>query len=127
MRTVADTPPDVKEEKLPSQLVEGVQAEGTRTTITIPAGEVGNQLPIKIVSERWYSPELKTVVKTLNSDPRTGDTVYHLTSLQRSEPSRTLFEVPSDYTVVDDSSADLMKEHKIMMERTFERSADKKQ
>jgi hypothetical protein len=84
---------------LGKQLVEGVEAEGTRTTITIPAGEIGNERPIEIVNERWYSPELQLVVMTRVSDPRSGETTYKLTNISRLEPARSLFEVPSDYTV----------------------------
>lgn len=86
-------------ESLGKQTIEGVEAEGTRTTITFPAGSMGNERPINIVSERWYSPELQTVVMTRHSDPRFGETNYRLTNINRSEPARTLFEVPSDYTL----------------------------
>jgi hypothetical protein len=116
MHTESDAQPG-KEEKLPSQLIEGVMADGTRSTITIPAGEVGNERAIDIVSERWYSPELKTVVMTKHSDPRMGETVYKLTGLQRAEPSRTLFEVPADYTLRDDSNSETLKEQKMMIEK----------
>ena len=86
-------------EDLGKQTIEGVEAQGTRVTITIPAGEIGNERPIEIVSERWYSPELQMDVMTRHSDPRTGETTYRLTNINRSEPSKSLFEVPSDYTV----------------------------
>lgn len=86
-------------ESLGKQTVEGVEAEGTRTTITIPAGEIGNERPIQIVSERWYSPELQTVVMTKRNDPLAGETTYRLTNINRSEPDRSLFEVPADYKV----------------------------
>ena len=89
---------EVKED-LGKQMVEGVQAEGTKSTITIPAGEIGNERPIEIISERWYSPELQLVVMTRHSDPRSGETTYKLTNINRSEPAKSLFEVPSDYTV----------------------------
>ncbi len=108
--------PDTKEETLPSQMMEGVQAQGTRTTVTIPAGQVGNERPIEIISERWYSPELKLVVMTKHSDPRMGETVYKLTRLQRTEPSHSLFEVPADYTVKNDSLAEMDAQKKMMME-----------
>ena len=88
-----------KVEKLASQTIEGVLAEGQKITHTIPAGAIGNEQPIDIVDERWYSPELQTVVMTRHSDPRSGETVFRLTNINRSEPARTLFEVPSDYTV----------------------------
>jgi len=90
---------ETKTEKLDARSIEGVQAEGTRTTTTIPAGEIGNEQPIQIVNERWYSPELQIVVMTRHSDPRFGETSYRLTNIQRGEPASTLFQVPSDYTV----------------------------
>lgn len=86
-------------EQLGKQTIEGVEAEGTRTTVTIPAGEIGNERAIEIVSERWYSPELQLVVMTRHSDPRFGETTYKLTNINRAEPAKSLFEVPSGYTV----------------------------
>jgi len=91
---------EVKQE-LGKQTIEGVEAEGTRTTITIPAGEIGNERPIEIVTERWYSPELQLVVMSRHSDPRTGETTYKLTNINRAEPAKSLFEVPAGYTVKD--------------------------
>lgn len=92
-------------EKLGKQNIEGVDAEGTRSTVTIPAGEIGNERPIEIVNERWYSEELQTVVMTKHSDPRTGETTYKLTNINRSEPAKLLFEVPSDYTIKEGMTA----------------------
>ncbi len=90
---------NTKTESLGKQTIEGVEAEGTRTTVTIPAGEIGNALAIDIVNERWYSTALQTVVMTRQSDPRFGETVYRLTNIDRSEPDKSLFQVPADYTV----------------------------
>jgi hypothetical protein len=89
-------------ESLGKQTIEGVLAEGTRTTMTIPAGKIGNEQPIQIVWEKWYSPELQTIVLSKHSDPLVGETTYRLTNIVRSEPARTLFEVPSDYTVKEE-------------------------
>jgi len=86
-------------EQLGTQTIEGVAAEGTRTTVTIPAGQMGNEQPIIIVTERWYSPELQVTVMNKRTDPRTGTTTYKLTNVNRSEPSPALFQVPADYTV----------------------------
>jgi len=96
--------PDIKSDSLGKQTIEGVAAEGTRSTVTIPAGVIGNELPIQSVSERWYSPELQTIVMTKRSDPRFGDTVYRLTNIQRTEQPSSFFEVPSDYSVKDEMS-----------------------
>ncbi len=84
--------PNLKTEALGKQAVEGVQADGRRTTMTIPAGQAGNDLPIHIVAESWYSSELQTTVLSKRSDPRNGDTVTRLANISRSEPAHTLFE-----------------------------------
>src|SRR2546427_766035 len=68
-------------ESLGTQTVEGVEAEGTRTTTTIPAGAIGNERAIEIVDERWYSPPLQTVVITSHNDPRAGENVDYLPNL----------------------------------------------
>ena len=95
----------VKKESLGTQMINGVNAEGTRITHTIPAGQIGNDKPIQIVFERWYSPDLQIVVKSTRSDPRFGTTTYALTNVQRAEPSAALFTVPSDYTVKEGGPA----------------------
>jgi hypothetical protein len=91
-----------KNEDLGTQVIEGVSATGTRTVMTIAAGEIGNDRPIDVVSERWYSPDLQVVVMTKNSDPRSGETVYRLTNISRTEPAHDLFEVPADYSVKEE-------------------------
>jgi hypothetical protein len=90
---------EVNRESLGAQTIEGIQAEGTRITFTIPAGKIGNERPIVTVNERWYSPELQAVVMSKNSDPRSGETTYRLTNLNRNEPDSALFQVPADYTI----------------------------
>jgi hypothetical protein len=94
-----------KTEALGKRAIDGVEAEGSRSTITIPAGEVGNERDIHIVTERWYSPELQTVVLSKHSDPRMGETTYSLTNIKRGDPHPSLFQVPSDYTMVNDEGA----------------------
>ncbi len=88
-----------KVESLGRQTIEGVPADGTRTVTTIPAGEMGNEQPIQIVSERWYSPDLQTIVLSRHNDPRSGETITRLVNISRAEPAHSLFEVPADYKV----------------------------
>ena len=90
---------EAKKEPLGKQHLEGVECEGTRETTTIPAGEMGNELPINIITESWYSPELQVTVLRKFNDPRYGEDVFRLTNINRTEPSKDLFTVPSDYTV----------------------------
>ncbi|HYA61963.1 MAG TPA: hypothetical protein VED66_02100 [Candidatus Sulfotelmatobacter sp.] len=89
----------LKKEDLGVQTINGISAQGTRYTRTIPAGQVGNANPIMITNEQWYSPDLQVVVKSTRTDPRFGVTTYTLSNIQRTEPAATLFTVPSDYTV----------------------------
>lgn len=86
-------------ENLGTQAQEGVDATGTRTTVTIPEAAIGNAKPIMIVSERWLSPELQVEVSSTHRDPRFGETTYRLTGIVRGEPEKALFEVPGDYTL----------------------------
>ena len=86
-------------ESLGTRTIEGVECEGTRTTVTIPAGQIGNEQPIVITSERWYSHKLQTEVLSTRHDPRMGDTTFKLVNLSQAEPPASLFQVPPDYTV----------------------------
>ena len=95
---------EAKKDSLGKQNIEGVECDGTRETMTIPAGEMGNELPINITTESWYSPELQVTVLRKFNDPRYGEDVYRLTNINRSEPSKDLFAVPSDYTVKEGRS-----------------------
>jgi hypothetical protein len=89
----------IAREDLGSQTMEGVNATGSRSTTTIPAGAIGNVQPIKIVAEQWFSPDLQVLVMTKYSDPRSGETTYRLQNIVRAEPDRSLFTVPPDYTL----------------------------
>jgi len=95
--------PDEKREEVKEDLgtknIEGVDCTGTRRTITIPAGEVGNEKAISIVTETWFSAAIDAVVESSTDDPRYGKTTYQLTNVQLSEPARTLFEPPADFKV----------------------------
>jgi|SRR5215831_4326823 len=85
----------VKHEDLGTQTIEGVSAQGKRETVTIPAGEIGNERPIEIVTETWFSPDLHTMVLRKHSDPRLGDSTYRLTDIKRNEPDASLFQPPA--------------------------------
>ncbi len=90
-----------KTESLGTRVIEGVVAEGTRSTETIPAGSIGNNREIVITNEVWRAQDLKAVVLSKRVDPRMGEMTYQLENIQRSEPSSTLFDVPADYTVIE--------------------------
>jgi len=107
-KSAAAVPAPVDED-LGAQEVNGVLAKGTRTTINIPVGQIGNDRALQVVNERWYSDELGMIVKSSNSDPRFGTTTYELVNISRVAPDPSLFQIPADYTV---------NEEKAMFKRT---------
>lgn len=93
------TAPTSKSESLGTQTIEGLIAEGHRTTITFSEGTVGNDREFVSTMETWQSQELGMTVLSKNSDPRTGERTEKLINVSRTEPDASLFQVPSDYTI----------------------------
>lgn len=94
-------PQDAKEESLGQKMVEGVMADGKRVTTVLPAGAIGNQQPITVQSEQWFSPDLEILLMTRHNDPRSGETTYTVTNIIRAEPQAGLFDLPADYTILE--------------------------
>ena len=86
-------------ESLGKQMMEGVNAEGTRYVSTIEVGAIGNDRPIQISSESWYSPDLQMVIMSKHSDPRTGEESLRVTNISRGEPAAYLFQLPAGYQI----------------------------
>ncbi len=93
--------PPPKTESLGNQMIEGVNCQGTRSVTEIETGAIGNDRPIEITSERWFSPGLQTVVMTRRNDPRTGEEIFRLTNVIRGEQPADLFQVPPTYQLQD--------------------------
>jgi len=91
--------PNVQTVSLGTKTIDGLTVQGTRRTRTIPVGQIGNDRPIVITREAWYSPDLQIVISSTRSDPRFGTTTYQLTNINRADPPQSLFTVPQDYTV----------------------------
>jgi hypothetical protein len=89
----------LKKESLGTQVINGLSAEGTRITHMIPAGQMGNDKPISIVTETWFSKDLQENIMIKRNNPWSGTTTYKLTNIQRTEPAATMFQVPSDFTI----------------------------
>jgi hypothetical protein len=97
----AEPEPKVTFERLGTQQMDGLVVIGQRVTRTYPAGAVGNDAPITVTSETWRSDELGLIVVHKDLDPRTGDHEIRVTSITRVEPAADLFQVPADYTFMD--------------------------
>jgi hypothetical protein len=95
--------PEMKQEDLGTQEIEGVAAQGHRNTTTWAAGSQGNDRPFQVVNETWFSPDLKEMVLSKTVDPRSGENTNKLINISRSEPSADLFIPPADFQVVDET------------------------
>jgi len=107
--TAANSPgqaprPEISNENLGSQTIDGLLAEGTRTTTTWPTGSIGNDRPITSTEERWMSRDLGMEVMSKRSDLRSGETTMKLTNISRSEPDASLFQPPAGAEIVDPSN-----------------------
>lgn len=87
---------------LGSRNINGLNATGTRVTLTIPAGAIGNNQPIPVIRETWVSTDLKVPLLITSSDPRFGNSTMQLTNIVRSEPDPALFSIPADYRIIND-------------------------
>jgi hypothetical protein len=95
-RSLSKGPFGAQRSSLGTRVIEGTEAAGIRDSLTIPAGRMGNEKPIELSYERWYSQELQLLVLSRYSDPRFGETAYRVVNLRREEPAPSLFGVPSD-------------------------------
>lgn len=91
--------PEVVLESLGDSQIGGVAATGQRQTTTYPVGVLGNELPIVVTKDTWYSPDLRMVVGSEERDPRFGTISYSVEVLSTEEPDSALFELPADYRV----------------------------
>ena len=86
-------------ESLGTKILEGVAVEGTRTTFEIPVGQIGNDKPVAVVTEKWFSPELQVVVLSRHVDPIAGEHIFRLVNIKKGEPPADLFTVPGNFKI----------------------------
>jgi len=74
-------------DSLGQQSIGDLTTIGTRETITVSAGTLGNDRPLNLAVTR--------------SDPSLGTFDIHLNVQSRTDPSPDLFTIPADYTIQD--------------------------
>lgn len=94
--------PETTREEIGTETIEGLPVKGVRMTQTWPAGALGNDRPLSIVTESWYSPELRINLLTERTDPRYGEQTVRVTQLDRQEPDAALFAIADEYKVVNE-------------------------
>jgi len=92
---------EISREDLGEQTIQGVLATGTRTTVTTPAGAVGNDAPLVRTMEVWMAKSIGVAVRSLTDDPRTGKRNRELVELSQGEPDPSIFRAPEGYQVVN--------------------------
>jgi hypothetical protein len=86
-------------ESLGSDTIDGINVVGSRETVSINAGVVGNSQPLATTREFWYSPDLQVNLSIIRKDPREGTQVIRVIDLSRSEPDPAMFQVPAGFVV----------------------------
>jgi hypothetical protein len=81
--------------------VNGAEVVGTRETLTINPGAVGNDRAISVVNEFWYSPQLGINVVEKRQDPQDGAMTFIVDQITLGEPDARFFELPSGFHIDD--------------------------
>jgi hypothetical protein len=90
----------VQRDQLGTKNIDGFQTTGERVTRTIAPGEIGNEKPIEVVTERWVTADLQLPLLFVHTDPLMGTATTKVTNVTRGEPDASLFQVPSDYKLI---------------------------
>jgi len=95
-------------EDLGKQFIQGVETEGTHDRMTYNPGSFGNDRPVNVENEFWWSPALGLNLLSIKKDPRIGKQTFTVTSLTLGEPDPSLFALPAGFTVVDHRSSEVI-------------------
>jgi len=85
---------------LGKKTIDGLEAIGTRETRTFSLGAFGNDKPVAVVKEIWYSPQLQYNLSVTRLDPRNGTQKLEVTDLKLGEPGPEFFATPDGYRLV---------------------------
>jgi hypothetical protein len=90
-------------EDLGTTMIEGVEAHGTRMTITTPAGEIGNDRPLVRTEENWSAPGIGQL-REVSDDAQSGRHTREVVSLSLTDPDPALFQPPEGYEVTTETA-----------------------
>jgi len=80
---------------------DGLRATGQRRQYTLPIGVVGNEKPIVVTVDQWFSPELSLIVARTGTTSIAGEFGMQVENIVHGEPDAGLFLIPADYRRVD--------------------------
>jgi uncharacterized protein YecT (DUF1311 family) len=87
-------------EDLGKKTIDGLEVIGTRETRTFNSGAFGNDKPVVVTKEIWYSPQLQFNLSVTRLDPRSGMQKFDVTDLKLGEPGPEWFAIPDGYRLV---------------------------
>ena len=87
-------------ESLGTKTMDGLDVQGTRETTTYRPGAFGNDKPVVVTKEIWYSPLLQFNLSTTRIDPRNGTQKLEVADLKLGEPGAEWFAMPDGYRLM---------------------------
>ncbi len=87
---------------LGKKTIDGLEVIGTRETRTFNPGAFGNDKPVVVTKELWYSPQLQFDLSVTRIDPRNGTQKLEVTELKLGDPGPDWFAIPDGYRLVSD-------------------------
>jgi hypothetical protein len=96
-----DPRPEITNEDLGIRRIAGMEATGRRRTEIIPAGQEGNDLPLKLITETWTSIKDHIVLMVVTDNPGVGHYSWEITNLTLGTPDSAFFTPPTNYPVWD--------------------------
>jgi hypothetical protein len=88
-------------EDLGPQYIGGLETLGTREERLIEPGTIGNDRPIAVSREYWYSPQLGINLISKRTDPRFGIQNFVLSDIVVADPDAKLFAPPNGSKIID--------------------------
>jgi uncharacterized protein YecT (DUF1311 family) len=89
-------------ESLGAKTMDGLEVTGTRETRTFSPGAFGNDKPVVVTKEIWYSPQLQFNLAVTRNDPRNGTQTFAVTDLKLGDPGSEWFALPDGYRMVQE-------------------------
>ncbi|HEV2195276.1 MAG TPA: energy transducer TonB [Candidatus Acidoferrum sp.] len=99
----APAKPETSREEIGTDTIEGLPVRGVRVSQIYPTDALGNDRPLTVVTEYWYSEALRLNLLTKRSDPRYGEQTVRVTELVRQEPDAALFAIPDEYKLLKET------------------------
>jgi hypothetical protein len=88
-------------EYLGKQFISGVETVGLHDATTYNAGVFGNDRPVIVDREVWYSPQLDLNLLSVRSDPQSGKQTFAARDVVLGDPDPSLFVFPAGFKIVD--------------------------